>query len=307
LSGRLIDLLLLFLNNLLPIFLAAGAGYLLSRYSQANPRTFSQAVFYIFSPCLVFTLLTTSQLSDGAIVNTMLSTGIEILLIGLITWLVGKALRISRREMAAVVLVAMFMNSGNYGLPVVLFAFGDTALSYASLFFVTNAILAYSLGVVIISMGSASFSQAVKNLLKVPLVYALGVALFFMRTGWEIPQFVSRTVTLLGNASIPGMLVLLGMQLHKANWAGKGKPLAVATVMRLLVAPVLMLLLARVFAISGPARQASVLQAGMPTAVLTTMLATEFEVEPALVTATVFLTTLLSPITLTPLLAFLGA
>ena len=57
----MIDLLTLFANNILPIFLAAGSGYLLSKYLKVIPRTISQVGFYIFSPCLVFMLLTNSH------------------------------------------------------------------------------------------------------------------------------------------------------------------------------------------------------------------------------------------------------
>jgi predicted permease len=69
----------------------------------------------------------------------------------------------------------------------------------------------------------------------------------------------------------------------------------------------LAILLLPLFGLTGVARQAITIQAGMPAAVLTTALATEFNSDPAFVTAAVFLTTLLSPLTLTPLLSFLGA
>ena len=77
--------------------------------------------------------------------------------------------------------------------------------------------------------------------------------------------------------------------------------------MRLLVCPLLAVLFLPLFGLAGPARQAITIEAGMPAAVLTTMLATEFNSEPSFVTAAVFVTTLLSPLTLTPLLSFLGA
>jgi predicted permease len=77
--------------------------------------------------------------------------------------------------------------------------------------------------------------------------------------------------------------------------------------MRLLVSPFVALLLIPLFGLAGPARQALVLEAAMPTAVLTTVLATEFNAEPSFVSTTVLVTTLLTPLTLTPLLAFLGA
>jgi predicted permease len=103
------------------------------------------------------------------------------------------------------------------------------------------------------------------------------------------------------------MLVLLGMQLVNIRLNGQRLPLILTSSMRLLIAPLLAIALTRLFHVSIPATQAVVLEAAMPVAVMTTILATEFEVEPSFVTAAVLLTTLLSPLTLTPLLAFLGA
>jgi predicted permease len=147
----LIELLGLFLNNLLPVFLVAGMGYALGHYTRMDPRPLSQVVFYIFSPCLLFTLLTTNRLDGAEIGKVMLLTAVSIVLLGGLTLLIGLALRIERQLLAGVLLVSMFSNSGNLGLPVVLFAFGETALSYASLYFVTVTILNYSLGAVIAS------------------------------------------------------------------------------------------------------------------------------------------------------------
>jgi len=302
----LTELTTIFLNNLLPVILAAGAGYLLAYFFDVNPRPLSKLVFYVFSPSLIFILLTQSELSNGDILTTVLFASILITIVIALTWLAGTLLKLDRRTLSAVILTSAFVNAGNFGLSVVLFAFGKSALSYASLFFVTNTLLAYSLGVIIASMGSVSLSQAFINLLKIPTLYALILALVFMLTKWQVPLPLERTFSLLGDAAIPGMLVLLGMQFKDVTWSGKAKPITLSTVMRLLVSPILALLLSRLFGLTGPSRQASVLEAATPSAVLNTVLATEFDVEPTLVTATVFVTTLLSPLTITPLLAYLG-
>jgi predicted permease len=301
------ELLVIFLNNLLPIFLAAGAGYFISKQLNVSPRPLSQVIFYIFSPCLIFTLLTQSKLSDGDILRTGLFATTVILLVGGLALLAGKIARLDRSTLAAVVLTSMIMNSGNFGLPVVLFAFGETALGYASLFFVANAILSYTVGVMTASMSSVNLGQAFTNLFKIPFIYALALALVFMRTGIQVPMFLERTVTLLGDASIPAMLVLLGMQLKSANLSGQAAPMTITVGMRLLVSPLLALALGLLIGLSGPAHQAVTLEAAMPTAVLTTVLATEYDARPTFVTAAVFVTTLLSPLTITPLLAYLGA
>jgi predicted permease len=80
-----------------------------------------------------------------------------------------------------------------------------------------------------------------------------------------------------------------------------------ATVMRLGGGAAAGLLLSPVFGLEGVARQAGTLQSAMPSAVIATILATEYDVEPAFVTSVVLITTLLSPFTLTPLLAMLRA
>jgi predicted permease len=264
-------------------------------------------IFYIFSPCLIFTLLTQSELSNGDILQVAAYTVATMACVGALAWALGRAFKLDRRTLAGVLLASIFMNAGNYGLPVVLFAFGEEALRYASLYFVTGAILAYTLGVIIASMGSVSLDKALVNLLKIPGLYAVLLALVFMRTGWQVPLLVERTTTLLGDASIPAMLVLLGMQLRTANWSGRRLPIVLAAGARLLAAPLVALALSPAFNLSGTARQATTLEAAMPTAVLTTVLATEYDAAPRLVTSIVFVTTVLSPLTLTPLLAFLGA
>ena len=301
------DLITLFSNNLLPILLIAGAGFVLGKLFKITPRALSQVIFYIFSPALVFRLLVHSQLTNQDILTILaFATAFLAVLAGL-TWIAGKALRLERKIMAAVLITALFMNAGNFGLPVTKFAFGDTALAFASLFFVTSATYTNSVGVVIASSGSTSILQAIKGLLRLPSIYAMILGILLVRLDVELPTLLDRSVSLLADASIPSMLVLLGLQFVNLKLDGQVRPLILVTVMRLLIAPLLALGLSRIFGLTGPAYQAAVLEAGMPTAVLTTVLATEFDSMPSFVTTAVFVTTILSPLTLTPLLYFLGA
>ncbi len=301
------ELFALFFNNLFPILLVASIGFALAKFLKINPRPLSQIIFYVFSPILVFKLITSSHLSNQDILQTLLFAVILMVCVGGITWVVGGMLKFDRKTLAAVLITAMFMNAGNYGLPLTNFAFGEEALAFASVFFVINAMFTNTVGIVIASSGSMSVWNAIKGLVKFPAIYALILGIIFLHFGWQLPSGLDRTVTLLSNASIPCMLVLLGMQLVNIHLNGRVLPLVLTSSMRLLVAPVLAIGLCRLFSISGPAYQAVVLEAAMPVAVLTTILATEFDAEPTFVTAAVLVTTLLSPLTLTPLLAFLGA
>jgi predicted permease len=303
----LTGLLSLFSDNILPIFLAAGSGFLLAKYLPINPRTVSQMAFYIFSPCLVFNLLTTSHLSTADVARMAGFALTGLVIIGLLTWIVGWLIHLERRMLVAVLLTTMFCNAGNYGLSLNQFAFGDTALAHASLFFVTNSVLMYTVGVIVASLGNTDLRAALLGLLKVPVVYAVVLAFVFLETGWQLPLPINRTVSLLANASIPLLLVLMGIQLRFVQWNGQTQALTLSNLMRLVAAPVVAIGLSLLFQLHGPARQAGILESAMPSAVSTTVLATEYEVEPSFVSAVVFITTVLSPITVTPLLSFLGA
>jgi malate permease and related proteins len=303
----LTNLISLFFNNLFPILLAACIGFALAKWLKINPRPLSQVIFYVFSPCLVFKLLTNSALSNADILRTLLFAALLMIIVGLITWIIGGVIKLDRRTLAAVLITAMFMNAGNYGLPLTSFAFGETALAYASLFFVINAMFTNTVGVVIASSGTMKVLQAFKGLFKLPATYSLTLGIIFIQFGWKLPAGLDRSVTLLSNAAIPCMLVLLGMQLVNIKLNGQVLPLILTSSMRLIIAPLLAIGLSKVFGMTGPAYQAVVLEAAMPVAVLTTILATEFDAQPSFVTAAVLVSTLLSPFTLTPLLAFLGA
>ena len=301
------DLLIIFSNNLLPILLAAAAGYLVARFLGITPKPVSQIAFYIFSPCLIFDLLTSSKLDGNDIVQMVGYTIIVVLTIGLIAAIIGYALNFKRSVLVALLLTVMFGNAGNYGLSLTLFSFGEEALSYASIYFVTTAILVYTVGVVLASLGKSNLKDAFAGLFKVPVVYAVILALIFNRVGLTLPLPVERTVSLLSDAAIPVMLVLMGIQLYNSNRSKHTRAIGLSNILRLVISPLIAIGIAVLLKLDGPAFQAGVLESAVPTAVLMTVLGIEYNIEPAFMTTAVFTSTLLSPLTVTPLLLYLGA
>ncbi|MGE5221359.1 MAG: AEC family transporter [Omnitrophica WOR_2 bacterium] len=295
----------LFANNLLPILLASAAGYPLGKWLKVNPRSFSQIILYVFTPCLVFIQLIDAHLESGEILRMVAFALLTTILIGLISLVSGIALKLEKQLIIALLITGMFTNCGNFGLPLVQFAFGDDALAHATLFFITNLVMVNTVGVVIASMGAATLKDSLLGLLKLPLTYALVLAILFIQMGWQIPFPVDRTLRLLSQAAIPCMMILMGIQLQGAVWNGNLRALAAANVVRLLVAPILAIGLSLLVGLQGPARQAGVVESSMPSAILATVLATEYNAAPEFVTTAVFISTLLSPLTLTPLLAYL--
>ena len=233
-------------------------------------------------------------------------TVVIVLLIGLLAFLLGSFLKLERSALVAVVITTMFANTGNYGLPLVAFAFGETALSYAGVYFITTTFMFYTVGVVIASLGHMNLKEAVIGLLKLPTLYAVLIAALVIQFGITIPAPISRAVDLAAGGTIPLMLVLLGVQMTDVELTGNRRALSLSVGLRLFAAPLLGLALAALFGIQSFARQGAVTQASMPSMVSATVLAAEYHLDSNLIAAVVFVSTLLSPLTLTLLLVFLG-
>jgi predicted permease len=297
----------LFINNLLPILLIAGIGYLCGKFLKIEPRSISRVIFYVFSPSLIFNLLTKSQLTGQDMIRMIGFTCSVVISVAAVTLLIGKIINLKRSILAAVVLTTMSMNAGNFGLSLNLFAFGEAGLAQASIFFVTTALLTNSVGIAVASLGTADLKESLLRLLKVPMIYAVLLALIFLWQGWQLPLSLDRTTSILADAAIPAMIILLGLQLQTNHQSKHTPGLILANSMRLIGGAAFGLVLGNLFGLQGVALQAGVTEAATPTAVVSTVISTEFDAEPAFVTSVVFTSTILSPLTLTPLLAYLGA
>jgi predicted permease len=295
-----------FANNILPIVLLAGAGFALGKMLQIDPRSLGRVVFYVFSPVLIFDLLVNNQLKLNEAGIVVVFALCFILFMGAVTFLLGYFFKLERPALLAILITTMFANTGNYGLPLVSFAFGEQALSYAGIYFATTTLLFYTLGVFLASLGHMSFREALLGLLKIPTLYAVLLAVLINALSIQIPTPVSRAVELAAGGSIPLMLILLGVQLNSLEFSENQRALQLSVGLRLIVAPLVALLFAALFGLQTIPRQASVTEASMPGMVSATVLATEYNLDTRLVTAVIFISTLLSPLTLTPLLVFLG-
>jgi malate permease and related proteins len=300
------DLLLTILaDDILPIFLVALVGFLLARALHVDVKPLSRVTFNAFAPCLVFNLIVTSPVSTSEFGRIVAFTVLLVAAIGLLGRLVAVPFRLTRPQLVAFLIVVMFSNAGNYGLSVVLFAFGREVLSRAALYFVTSALLMYTVGTFLASSGHHGGRAALRGLLRVPAVWGLVAAAVVLWTGVTLPAAVSRPVDLLGAAAIPSMLLVLGMRFEKGALPERPGLVAAAAALALLVAPAIGFALAPLLGLDGAARQAVIVESAMPSAVITTILALEFDLAPRFVTSVVVVTTLASPVTVSILIALL--
>ncbi|MFT3890146.1 MAG: AEC family transporter [Anaerolineales bacterium] len=244
-----------FANNILPIILLSSAGYALGKILHVDPRGVGRVVFYVFSPVLIFDIMLKNRmdLKDAAI--TIAFAVSIILTMGVLTYILGRLLNFERTALTAIVITTMFANTGNYGLPLVTFAFGEKALPFAGIYFVVTTVLFYSLGVLIASLGHMNFKEALLGLFKVPTLYAVLLAIFVNALNITLPIPLSRAVELAANGTVPLMLVLLGLQLTNVEFSDNLRPMQLSVVLRLLIAPLGALLFAALFGLGGSARQ----------------------------------------------------
>jgi predicted permease len=190
-------------------------------------------------------------------------------------------------------------------LPVSDFAFGKEGLQRAVIFFLASSVWTNTVGIYVASRGIGTARQALLNVFKAPLIYAMVAGTILNVTGTTLPLPLERAVGLLSQATVPFMLVLLGLQLSRTSLTRHLAPLTLAVFVRLVVGPLVAIGLAALLGVSGLARQVSVLQAAMPSGVMSSVLATLFGGDARFVAATILLSTLASIATLTMLLAYL--
>ena len=296
---------LVFLNVVTPVFILVVIGYFVGPRLKIDARSLSRTAYFVFIPACVFNIISEAKI-DSELALRMLSfilvTQIAVALLG---FLVGKALRQSREITAAFVLIATFGNVGNFGLPLIVFRLGETARTFATVYFVATVFISFIICVGVASWARSGGVTAVFSVFKTPALIALIPALVFNITDVEVPIFLSRLSGLLGQAMIPVMLITLGVQMGEIPKIKINFNVFAASTVRLIGGPVLALLIVPYFGLEGLERSTGILQAAMPAAVLASIIALEYKLLPEFVTTTVLFSTLYSIITLTVILTFI--
>jgi predicted permease len=300
------DLFPIFANNIFPIMLISLAGFVLGRTIKIDTRSIGRVSFYFFNPVLVFNILLANKLPVTEMLNTAVFTILVTLGSGLIALLGGQILKLDKKTQISTLLTSMFANNGNYGLPLIAFAFGEQALSHASLYFVFASLITNTLGIFIASMGHMSIKQAFLGIFRIPTIYAVMAALLINSLTLTMPLPIERTVSILTGAGVPVMILLLGLELSNMKWTNSFKALGLAASVRLIAGPLLGVGFAALLGMQGVGMKAGIVDASMSSAVANANLASEYELDSSLVAATILVTTLLSPLTLTPLILLLG-
>lgn len=296
---------LVFLNVVTPVFILVVIGYFIGPRLKIEARSLSRTAYFVFIPAFVFSIISEAKIELDQVFQMLGFVFTAQIAVAFLGYLVGKALRQSKEITAAFILIATFGNVGNFGLPLIVFRLGETARTFATVYFVATVFISFVICVGVASWASSGGVTAVFSVFKTPALIALIPALVFNIADVEVPIFLSRLSGLLGQAMIPVMLITLGVQMGEIPKIKISFNVFAASTVRLIGGPVLALLIVPYFGLEGLERSTGILQAAMPAAVLASIIALEYKLLPEFVTTTVLFSTLYSILTLTVILTFI--
>ncbi len=291
------NLILTVLEIVAPVFLLAGLGFIWVRLGYEYPIQFvTRLAMTLAVPCLVFSSLMQAETDLGKLVTLSLASLTGYAAISLAAWLL---LKISNLDLRTYLAPLVFGNTGNLGLPLAFFAFGQVGLEYAVVVFAIMSVPAFTFGVWLVAGGGPS-----GRIIREPMVWAAVFGALFLWQGWQTPQFITNTIDLVGQTGIPLMLVTLGVAVARLA------PEKVFTAAWLSLAKTLLCTLIAwgigfAYGLTGFEFSVLVLQLATPVAVTSYLLAEKYEADSEAVAGFVVVSTLTSVFSLPILLAVL--
>ncbi|PPA69396.1 AEC family transporter [Jeotgalibacillus proteolyticus] len=292
----------IFIQVMLPVLIILVLGYGLQKWKSLDIKPLSTVAIYIFTPMLIFQNVYSADLNNDYLTLVVFSLLLMILMI-IITKIYTKIRNAKSSTESGLILSTAFMNSGNYGAPIVLFAYGEVAFDYAVSLLVIHLIMMNSFGLYYAARGSGGIKVALKALLEMPPTYAALLAIFMNSFNLQMPTNLMLMVDLLAPATIPLVMLILGMQL--ANISLKNfsiELLSFAIITRLFLSPLLAFIILYFIQVDPLIEKILILIAAMPSAANTVIYAVQYDSEPELVSSITLITTLLSIVTITGLL-----
>jgi predicted permease len=280
-----------------PVFLLAAVGYVWVRSGGEYRIEFvTRLAMTLAVPALIFTALMKTEIDPAALTALTLASAAGY---GLITLVFLGATRLFSLDMRTYLAPLIFGNTGNLGLPLALFAFGETGLGYAVIVFAVMAIWSFTFGVWVVAGGGSPLKA-----LKEPLVWATLLGGLFLWQGWQTPPFLTNTLDLLGQLAIPLMLITLGVALARLHPAGLGRAL-VLSLGKFAITVAVGWVVGTAFGLAPVPLAVLVIQLATPVAVTSYMLAEKYGADSASVAGLVVTSTLLSVLTIPLLIGFL--
>ena len=281
---------------LFPIFTIVMIGYLYARLRSVNLTIINRFTIEVFSPALLFSVLADQSFHIMDYQALVLAATLIMLGSGLIVLPLSHWLGINPKTLIPSM---MFVNTGNIGIPVALFAFGELGLAAAMLFLIIVATLNFTLGISMVNRSASWFS-----LLKLPLFQATLAGLVVSLTQISVPTLLLTPIKMLGTCAIPMMLLSLGARLNDIDFTYWQIGL-LGAILRPLSGALMFLLVRPWFTLTPLQVDGLMIFAVLPPAIINYVIAEQYQQEPPKVAAIVMLGNLMSFISLPIALAFI--
>lgn len=281
---------------LAPVLITAGIGYGWARSGQEFPSTFiAQLTLRIGTPALVLSALTRTRIEPDAFLEMVLACVLVTGLMGLAGWSISRLLR---KDWRILVPAFLFSNTGNLGLPICLYAFGEPGLALAVAFFIVLSVSQFSLGELL--AGERSLKKALLN----PTLLSVALALPVVFLELQLPRWLQNSLNLLGGMAIPLMLLTLGVSLATIRARHLAQGLLLGG-LRVGCGALLAWLVGTGLGVPALTLGVLILQAAMPVGVFNYLFALRANRSPEEVASLVLCSTLLALLLLPLLLAWL--
>lgn len=282
-------------NVNVPLAVPVLGGVFLALRMKMDSKPLLLVTLYVLMPALVFRTLTTAQISREDVVQTILFSAINMGALWAIAKLLSRAFRLSDKETAGMTLVATITNCVNYGLPLVLLAFGQAGMDKASVFVLIQIIFVNTGGVYLAARSQFSGLAALKAVFRLPAIYATVLALAFRATGLALPASLDTGISMVASAYSPMALLVLGTQMATVG-AGAAdlsslRAFRLGLAIRMLIAPVVSWLVLSALGVDGLLRSVLIVEASMPVAVNAVILAEKFDAAPKVLSRCILWTT----------------
>jgi predicted permease len=279
-----------------PVLVCALVGFAWSRTTMPFDREFlTRIIMNIGSPCLILKGISGLEAETSAFM-TMLGVGVIVLFTcALISFFV---LRLFRLPLRSFLPPAVFGNTGNLGLPLCLFAFGEVGLGLAVAIYLVFSVTQFLVGPLF-----QGRQPGWETLVKTPIIYAAVLGVGLLATGTQLPLWLANTVELLAGLAIPLMLLALGYSLGSFRVDNAGVATGVA-VLRLTLGFCVGMLVVEVFQLTGVMRGVILVESAMPVAVFNFLLAARYDRHAEDVAGAIVVSTLISFLTMPALILF---
>ena len=291
------ELILTVFQIVAPVFILAAIGFTWVKIGWSYEIEFVTRLAMTLSvPALIFVALMKANISADTLSNLFLSSLIAYLFLALIFWITGKIFKLN---MATYWAPLIFGNTGNLGLPLAMFAFGEVGLGYAVVVFAVMAIGSFSIGVWMVSGGGS-----INKVFKEPMVWATLLGALFLIQGWQTPKWATNTLELLGQMAIPLMLITLGVALARLRINLISRAI-ILSILKLCVSVGVAWIIGIYFELNEIAFAVLVMQIATPVAVTSYLLAQKYGADANEVAGLVIASTALSVFALPVLLGIL--